>query len=82
MLLIMNNHETHISISVINFAKDNGIVLLRMPTHTSHRLQPLDWTGHCLAKRFRELSPSEILTKGLAFSTKMYLEMTNSYPLT
>ena len=42
ILLIMDNHESHISLKAIDTAKANGIVLLTIPPHTSHRLQPLD----------------------------------------
>ena len=42
ILLIMDNHDTHISLEAIDTAKANGIVLLTIPPHTSHRLQPLD----------------------------------------
>lgn len=42
ILLIMDNHESHVSLKVIDTAKANGIVLLTIPPHTSHRLQPLD----------------------------------------
>lgn len=41
-LIIMDNHETHISIEAINLAKDNGVILFTIPPHCSHRLQPLD----------------------------------------
>ncbi|KAK4303085.1 hypothetical protein Pmani_024869 [Petrolisthes manimaculis] len=42
VLLIMDNHESHLSIDAINYAKENGIVLLTLPPHTSNKLQPLD----------------------------------------
>lgn len=42
VLLIMDNHESHISIEAINLAKENGIVMFTFPPHTSHKLQPLD----------------------------------------
>lgn len=42
VLLIMDNHETHISIDIIEKAVSNGIVLLTLPPHTSDNLQPLD----------------------------------------
>ena len=42
VLIIMDNHETHISIEIIDKARDNGIVLLTLPPHTSHKMQPLD----------------------------------------
>ena len=44
ILLIMDNHETHMSLAAVDLAKTNGIVLLTIPPHTSYRLQPLDRT--------------------------------------
>jgi transposase-like protein len=44
VLLILDNHETHISIESLNLAKENGVVMLTFPPHTSHKLQPLDRT--------------------------------------
>lgn len=41
-LLILDNHESHISLTAIDYARANGIVLLTFPPHCSHRLQPLD----------------------------------------
>lgn len=43
-LLILDNHETHISIEALDLAKENGVVMLSFPPHTSHKLQPLDRT--------------------------------------
>lgn len=44
VLLIMDNHETHLSVEGIDYCKDNGIVILTLPPHTSNKLQPLDRT--------------------------------------
>jgi len=45
VLLILDGHSTHTkSLETIDFARDNGVVLLCLPPHTSHRLQPLDVT--------------------------------------
>lgn len=41
-LLIMDNHESHVSINSIDLAKENGVTLLTLPPHCSNRLQPLD----------------------------------------
>lgn len=41
-LVIMDNHESHLSPVVLNIAKDNGVILLTIPPHTSHKLQVLD----------------------------------------
>ena len=42
--LILDNHQSHISIEAITFAKGNGIVLLTISSHSSNKLQPLDLT--------------------------------------
>lgn len=42
ILLILDNHISHISPTVLSLCKENGIVMLTIPPHTSHRLQPLD----------------------------------------
>ena len=44
ILLILDNHQSHISIEAITFAKENGIVLLAIPSHTFNKLQLLDLT--------------------------------------
>jgi hypothetical protein len=42
VLLIVDNHISHVSIEAISFCKENHIILLSIPPHTSHKLQPLD----------------------------------------
>ena len=42
ILIIMDNHESHISLQAIEKARKHGVVMLTIPPHTSHRLQPLD----------------------------------------
>jgi len=42
VLLIFDNHSSHIDYNVVKFAKDNSIILLTFPPHCSHALQPLD----------------------------------------
>ena len=44
VLVILDNHETHISLAAVDLAKANGVILLTIPPHTSHKLQPLDRT--------------------------------------
>ena len=43
-LLILDNHSTHSSLGAYNFCRDNGIIVVSLPPHCSHRLQPLDVT--------------------------------------
>ncbi|KAF2889954.1 hypothetical protein ILUMI_16219 [Ignelater luminosus] len=42
ILLLVDNHESHISVEAIRYYKSNEITLLSFPPHTTHRLQPLD----------------------------------------
>jgi len=51
-LLLLDNHSSHLSIEALELAKDNGVVLLSCPPHTSHRLQPLDRSVYGPFKRF------------------------------
>lgn len=44
VLLILDNHEAHVSLRALDIAKRKGIVMLTIPPHTSHHLQPLDKT--------------------------------------
>lgn len=44
ILLIMDNHDSHLSVEGIDYCKDNGIVILTLHPHTSHKMQPLDRT--------------------------------------
>lgn len=41
-LLILDNHESHMTIAGLKFCKENDIEVLTLPPHTSHKLQPLD----------------------------------------
>lgn len=52
VLLIMDNHEAHLSYDVIKLAKDTGVILFTLPPHTSHKLQPLDKCVYGPLKRF------------------------------
>lgn len=52
VLIVCDNHESHLSIDVIDFCKENGIVLLTFTPHCSHKLQPLDRTVFGPLKKF------------------------------
>jgi len=42
VLLILDNHSSHISLEAVDYCKNNHITLLSFPPHCSHKLQPLD----------------------------------------
>jgi hypothetical protein len=41
-LLILDSHNSHVTLDVAMEAKIVGLDLLTLPSHTSHALQPLD----------------------------------------
>jgi hypothetical protein len=42
VLLILDNHDSHINVDIIDMARANDVHLLGLPPHTTHILQPLD----------------------------------------
>ena len=52
LILLCDNHESHISIDVLDYASANGIHMLSFPPHCSHKLQPLDRTVYGPFKKY------------------------------
>ena len=42
ILLLYDGHTSHVSLSVLQWARENNIIILILPAHTSHVIQPLD----------------------------------------
>ena len=42
VLLVLDGHASHVSIEVLEMARNNDIHMLCLPAHTTHLLQPLD----------------------------------------
>ena len=42
VLLVLDNHGSHISLNTYQFCRTNHIHVLSIPPHTSHKIQPLD----------------------------------------
>lgn len=40
--LLYDGHRSHISLDLINWAKQENIILFVLPAHTTHVLQPMD----------------------------------------
>ncbi len=43
-IIILDGHHSHKTLEVVSFARDNGIELLTLPPHCTHKMQPLDTT--------------------------------------
>lgn len=52
MLLVLDNHETHLSIEALERASAAGVVIVTFPPHTSHKLQPLDLSVYSPLKNY------------------------------
>lgn len=59
VLLILDNHESHVSFPVVEYAKRNNVILLTFPPHCSHKLQPLDVAIYGPFKRFIKVAQDE-----------------------
>ncbi|XP_041972305.1 uncharacterized protein LOC121728230 [Aricia agestis] len=42
VLLVCDGHASHKSFEAVTYAKENGIAMLCLPPHCTHRMQPLD----------------------------------------
>lgn len=79
VLLILDNHCSHISLESVTPAKESGNVLLTLPPHISHRLQPLDKTvlgpmktyfNRAMDNTMRTSPNREIRTQGIGALTE------------
>lgn len=59
-LLILDNHESHLSISVLDLVKSNGVAILTIYPHSSHKLQPL---GKSVYGPFKAYYSSEMTSR-------------------
>ena len=44
VLMILDNHVSHLSIAAVEYCRQQGVIMLTMPPHSSHMIQPLDVT--------------------------------------
>jgi len=46
VLLLLDNHRSHLYVSAINIAKEAGVIMLTFPPHTTNKLQPLNVSAY------------------------------------
>ena len=51
-ILVMDNHESHVTLQTIDTARENGLIILSLPPHCSYRMQPLDVSIYGPFKRY------------------------------
>ncbi|CAH2004965.1 unnamed protein product [Acanthoscelides obtectus] len=83
-----DNHSSHISVRIYDFCRQNGIIMLTIPPHTSHRTQPLDITVYSPLKtalhkecdaymklhQYEKLTPLQLIP----LFTQAYLNVANA----
>ena len=76
MLLLLDGHSTHYQPQLLRVAKENDVIMLCLPPHTTHEAQPLDcgvfgplkthWSHVCHA--YLQQNPGRLITR-FQFST-------------
>ena len=52
IILVIDNHESHLSVETLEYAKENGVHVITLPPHTSQKTQPLDRSVYGPLKKF------------------------------
>ncbi|XP_047127593.1 uncharacterized protein LOC124808501 [Hydra vulgaris] len=65
VLLLLDNHENHVSIVCLDLVKENGQTMLSFPPHCSHKLQPLDWSVYWPLKHYNAACDNWIVSNGI-----------------
>jgi len=42
VMLILDNHESHVTLQAYEMCRENGVIVVSLPPHCSHKCQPLD----------------------------------------
>nr|CAI5821220.1 unnamed protein product [Callosobruchus analis] len=66
VLVLLDNHVSHVSLQVVTFAKDNYIHLLSLPPHSSQKTQPLDPEPLQIQVRFSPFTMLPLLSTAFA----------------
>ena len=71
LLLLLDGHSTHFQPQLIRMARQKGVIILCLPPHTTHEVQPLDcgvfsplkmqWRLVC--HQFLQSNPGKVITK-------------------
>ncbi len=71
LLLLLDGHSTHYQPEIIRLARNNDVIMLYLPSHTTHETQPLDcgvfgplkthWTAVC--HNYFQKKPGKVITK-------------------
>ncbi|KAJ8930258.1 hypothetical protein NQ314_016951 [Rhamnusium bicolor] len=51
-VLLLDNHDSHMSVEGLTYCENNGVTVLSFPPHCSHKLQPLDRSVYGPLKKY------------------------------
>lgn len=79
ILLLVDNHESHVSVTCVQYCKENGIILLSFAPHTTHRMQPLDVGVYGPFKNYCSIAFNDWMTSnpGKRITLRNIAELTN-----
>ncbi|XP_064639539.1 uncharacterized protein LOC135495059 [Lineus longissimus] len=58
-LLLVDNHDSHCSLEVVDLARENCLTIVTFPPHCSHKLQPLDISVYGPLKKYYSAAANE-----------------------
>lgn len=81
VLLLMDNHGSHLSVDAIDLAIANGVHIVSFPPHCSHKLQPLDVSVFGPVKTYykSQCSAWQKNNANKVFSSNHFNQMKNFY---
>ena len=68
-LLIVDGHSSHVNMEFLNWAHNERILILVLPPHSTHRLQPLDVVMFLPLSQFYSQELQKLMAEGLGFVT-------------
>jgi len=69
-LLILDGHRSHVTAEFDRYCTEHDIIVLCMPPHSSHLLQPLDVSCFAVLKRSYEAAVQEQIRLGINYIDK------------
>ncbi|CZT49124.1 uncharacterized protein RSE6_09920 [Rhynchosporium secalis] len=68
-LLIIDGHESHVNMDFLQYAEDNNIIVLALPPHLTHKMQPLDIGVFQSLKHSHQVVLDKIRERGIKRAT-------------
>ena len=72
VLLLMDNHISHLSVEVIDLCHERNITVVTFPPHCSHRLQPLDVSVYGPLKNAYKIALNDWMVSNVSSRPSIY----------